>query len=53
LAAYTAAAEKRKVQEIQAAGKLVEYRVMGADTPIFEEEDDDYPMSFRSSEIII
>ncbi|KAI4751804.1 hypothetical protein E4T52_05531 [Aureobasidium sp. EXF-3400] len=53
LAAYTAAAEKRKVQEIQAAGKLVEHRVMGADTPIFEEEDDDYPMSFRSSEIII
>lgn len=53
LAAYTTAAERRKVQEIEAAGILVEYRVMGADTPIFEEEDDDYPICFRSSEIII
>lgn len=42
LAAYTAAAEERKVREIEAAGVLTEYRIMGADAPILEEQDPEY-----------
>ena len=49
MAAYTAAAEKRKVHEVEAAGRLVEHRVIGADTPILEEEDDEYPTAARLS----
>jgi hypothetical protein len=48
LAAYTAAAEKRKVHEVEAARQLVDHRVMGADTPILEEEEDlEPPISLR------
>lgn len=52
LAAYTAAAERRKVKEIETRGILVDYRVMGADTPIFPDEDADYPRAFRLPFII-
>lgn len=42
LAAYTAAAEKRKIYEVEEAGKLDDYRVIGADTPILEDIHFDY-----------
>jgi hypothetical protein len=48
LAAYTAAAEKRKVHEVEAAGELVDRRVMGADvSTIGKEEDFGRPVSLR------
>jgi hypothetical protein len=47
LAAYTAAAERRKIHEVDASGKLVDCRVMGHDTPTLEEEDLDYPTYYR------
>jgi hypothetical protein len=40
LAAYTAAAEKRKVHEVEAAGRLVDRRVMGADVSTKGNEED-------------
>lgn len=47
LAAYTAAAERMKVRDVEAAGRLVDCRVMGVDTPILEEEDVDDSDSHR------
>jgi hypothetical protein len=47
LAAYTAAAERRKIHEVDAAGELTDCRVMGYHIPILEEEDIDYPFSHR------
>ncbi|THY27055.1 hypothetical protein D6D01_04252 [Aureobasidium pullulans] len=43
LAAYTAAAERRKVLTIQADQEVIDYRVAGADAPIdYEKEDFEY-----------
>jgi hypothetical protein len=47
LAAYTTAAEKKEAQEVEAAGALADHRVIGADAPIFEEDDPGYPLSCR------
>jgi len=47
LAAYTAAAEERKIHEVEAVGQLVGRRVMGADTPMLGEENFECPVSLR------
>ncbi|CAD0100000.1 unnamed protein product [Aureobasidium mustum] len=42
LAAYTAAAEKEKVRETEAARQVIDSRVVGAGVPILEQEDPEY-----------
>lgn len=42
LAFYTSVAEKRKVDEVHAAQQVVDYRVMGADVSISEEQEEDF-----------
>lgn len=45
LAAYTAAAERHKVQKTETEHKVVDHRVIGAGVPILEQGDPQYPSS--------